>query len=73
MSLENDIMTLVLKHPFFRNPNNYYIRRITLIKFLKKKGIDVNTENFSEEFDLIMRKIPGVSKASLDGYSYKKD
>ncbi len=73
MYSNEDILSVIIKHPFFRNPNNYYVRRITLIKYLKKKGFDVSGEKFSDELDKIILNIDGVNRAGIDGYSFKKD
>ncbi len=73
MNSKDNILPIILKHPFFRNPNNYYVRRITLIKYLKKKGVDVSAETFSDELDNVLINIDGVNRAGIDGYSFKKD
>ncbi len=73
MKSSDDILSILLKHPFFRNPNNYYIRRITLIKYLKKKGFNVSSNNFSDELDKVILSIRGVNRAGIDGYSFKKE
>ncbi len=73
MNSNEDILSIILKHPFFRNPNNYYVRRITIIKYLKKKGVDISDKTFSDRVDSILMNIKGVSRAGLDGYSFKKE
>ncbi len=73
MNSNDDMLSILLKHPFFRNPNHYYVRRITLIKYLKKKGFHVSGNNFSEELDKVLLGIHGVSRAGIDGYSFKKE
>ena len=66
----NQIQQLIEKHPFFKNPNNYHIRLITIMKYLKKKGIDISIHDIDLLVDEIIQKIEGVVKIA-DG-KYKK-
>ena len=66
------IKELILKHLFFKNPNHYYIRLITIMKYLKKKGLDVTTKDIDLIVDQILRSIDGVKKVAEDRYAYKK-
>jgi hydroxymethylpyrimidine pyrophosphatase-like HAD family hydrolase len=67
------IKTLIQKHPFFKNPNNYHIRLITIMKYLKKKGVDTAVEDLDLIVDEIIQEIPGVVKKGYGRYSRKKN
>lgn len=67
-----EIKKMILKHPFFKHPNHYYIRLITIMKYLKKKGIDVRIKDVDLVVDEIIQTIPGVTKIKEDRYSLKK-
>lgn len=66
------IRELILKHPFFKNPNHYYIRLITIMKYLKKKGLDVRIRDIDLVVDEIITSIEGVKKIGEDRYALKK-
>ena len=66
------IRSLILKHPFFKNPNNYHIRLITIMKYLRKKGIDVRIKDIDLVVDEIIMTIEGVKKHGQDRYALKK-
>lgn len=65
------IQKLIEKHPYFKNPNSYHIRLITIMKYLKKKGVDVTIIDIDLLVDEIIRKIDGVQKMA-DG-KYKRN
>ncbi len=67
-----EIKKMILKHPFFKHPNHYYIRLITIMKYLKKRGIDVRSKDIDLLVDEIIQTIPGVTKVKEDRYSLKK-
>lgn len=66
------IRDLILKHPFFKNPNNYHIRLITIMKYLRKKGIDVKIKDIDLVVDEIIMTISGIKKHGQDRYALKK-
>jgi len=66
------VKDLILRHAFFRNPNHYHIRLITIMKHLKKKGIDISIPDFDLLVDEIIVSLPGVKKIGGDRYAYKK-
>ncbi|OPL07796.1 MAG: hypothetical protein AVO33_00135 [delta proteobacterium ML8_F1] len=66
------IKDLILKHPFFKNPNHYHIRLITIMKYLKKKGVDITIPDLDLMVDELIASLPGVKKVSSDRYQYKK-
>lgn len=66
------VKTLIEKHPFFKNPNNYHIRLITIMKYLKKKGIDINVPDMDLLVDEVIQTIDGVKKKGYGQYSRVK-
>ncbi len=68
----DSIKKLIEKHPFFKNPNNYHIRLITIMKYLKKKGIDINMPDMDLLVDEIIQTIDGVKKRGYGQYSRVK-
>ncbi len=67
-----ELQNIILKHPYFKNPNHYYIRIITIMKFLKKKGIDISNEISDIRIDRILMSIEGVERIGNDRYRYEK-
>jgi len=71
--LDKDLIKkLILKHPYFKNHCNYSIRMITIIKYLKKKGIDINISNIDEIVEDIILSIDDVEKIGYGKYFKKK-
>lgn len=69
---KNEIKELIEKHPFFKNPNTYHIRLITIMKYLKKKGIDILINDMDLLVDEIIQTIDGVKKIADGKYSRNK-
>ncbi len=69
---KESIKTLIERHPFFKNPNNYHIRLITIMKYLKKKGVDINIPDMDLLVDEIIQTIDGVNKKAYGQYSRVK-
>lgn len=59
---------LIEKHPYFKNPNNYVIRLITIMKYLKKKGINTGIKDIDLLVDDIVQTIDGVKKVDYGKY-----
>lgn len=66
------IKKLIEKHPFFKNPNNYHIRLITIMKYLNKKGVDISINDIDLLVDEIIQTIDGVKKIADGKYSRHK-
>ncbi|MCT4565799.1 MAG: hypothetical protein N4A68_15995 [Maledivibacter sp.] len=64
----NRIKKYIEKHPYFKNPCNYHIRLLTIMKYLKKKGIDVNITDIDLIVDEIIQEIDGVKKVGEGKY-----
>lgn len=69
---KEEVKCLVEKHPFFKNPNTYHIRLITIMKYLEKKGIDININDIDILIDEIIQTIDGVKKIGYDKYARTK-
>ncbi len=67
-----EVKCIIERHPFFKNPNNYYIRLITVMKYLKKKGIDISLPDMDILVDEIILSIDGVKKRGYGQYSRVK-
>lgn len=65
------IKKLIEKHPYFKNPNSYHIRMITIMKYLKKKHVDVNIPDFDLLVDELIQTIDGVTKVADGKYKRK--
>lgn len=63
------VKKLIEKHPFFKNPNTYAIRLITIMKYIKKKGININIADMDLLVDEIIVSIDGVTKVGYGKYS----
>ena len=59
---ENSIREKVEKHPYFKNPCGHPIRLITIMKYLKKKGINTSLEDMDLVVDRLVQAIPEVQK-----------
>lgn len=69
-SVDRDYLKgLIEKHPFFKNPNNYHIRLITVMKYLKKKDVDISIPDMDLLVDEIIQSIDGVKKRGYGQYS----
>lgn len=68
----DEVKNLIEKHPFFKNPNNYHIRLITIMKYLKKKGIDISIPDMDLLVDEIIQSIDGVTKKGYGQYARAK-
>ncbi|WP_204661349.1 hypothetical protein [Fusibacter tunisiensis] len=68
----NHIKHLIEKHPYFKNPSTYHIRLITIMKYLKKKGVDITLNDFDLLVDEIIMSIDDVEKISYGKYSRKR-
>jgi len=71
-SVDKDaVRKLIEKHPYFKNPNSYGIRMITIMKYLKKKNVDVTIPDFDLLVDEIIQSIDGVTKVADGKYKRK--
>ncbi len=68
---EYKIKKNIEKHPYFKNPCNYPIRLITIMKYLKKKGINIHYTDIDLIVDKLIQEIEGVKKIG-DGMYLKK-
>lgn len=68
----DEIRQLIEKHPYFKNPNNYHIRLITIMKYLKKKGVNILIPDIDLLVHDIIMEIQGVTKVGDGRYNRKK-
>lgn len=68
---EKRILSYIKKHPYFKNPCDYPIRLITIMKYLKKKEISINYRDMDLIVDKLILQIDGVKKVG-DGMYLKK-
>ena len=69
---EEKFAAAICKHPYFKNPCDYPIRLITILKYLKHKGFNMNYTDIDLYVDRIIQKIDGVKKVGRGLYLYKK-
>lgn len=62
------IKNLILSHPYFRNPNDYGIRLVSIMKFLKKKGVDVSIPDIDILVDEIINTIDDIEVIEFGKY-----
>lgn len=67
----DELKKLIEKHPYFKNPNSYHIRMITIMKYLKKKHVDVTIPDLDLLVDEIIQSIDGVKKVADGKYKRK--
>jgi len=68
---EVSIKNKIEKHPYFKNPCDYPIRLVTIMKYLKKKGVDTSYKDIDLIVDRLILEIDGVKKIG-DGMYLKK-
>ncbi len=68
---EASIKSKIEKHPYFKNPCDYPIRLVTIMKYLKKKGVDTTYKDIGLIVDKLIQEINGVKKIG-DGMYIKK-
>ena len=68
---EDKIIAVIEKHPYFKNPCDYPIRLLTLLKYLRKKGLNVNYADIDIYMDKIIQRMDGVKKVGRGLYQKK--
>lgn len=69
---EDSIKSKIEKHPYFKNPCNYPIRLITIMKYLKKKGVDISYKDIDLVVDRLIQEMDGVKKVGNGMYLKKQ-
>ena len=62
------IQEAIEKHPYFKNPCDYPIRLLTILKYLKRKGINMNYADIDVYVDNLIQKMDGVRKVGRGLY-----
>ncbi len=65
---EQDILKQIAKHPYFKNPGDYPIRLLTILKYLKKKGFNMQYKDIDIYIDQLVQKLDGVKKVGRGLY-----
>lgn len=65
---KDNIKKLIEGHPYFKNPNDYGIRLVTIMKFLKKKGVDVSLPDIDILVDEIVKTCDNVKSDEFGKY-----
>ncbi|MCT4621172.1 MAG: hypothetical protein N4A62_17510 [Marinisporobacter sp.] len=68
---KNSIKKKIERHPYFKNPCDYPIRLVTIMKYLKKKGVNIKYQDMDLIVDQLIQEIDGVKKVG-DGMYFKK-
>ncbi|MCT4605305.1 MAG: hypothetical protein N4A64_04230 [Marinisporobacter sp.] len=68
---KNSIKKKIERHPYFKNPCDYPIRLVTIMKYLKKKGVNIKYQDMDLIVDQLIQEIDGVKKVG-DGMYLKK-
>lgn len=69
--IEDSIIKLLKKHPYFKKPSDHPIRLITIMKYLKKKGVDTSIHNIDLLVEELILGIDGVKKIQSNKYIFK--
>ena len=65
---KDNIKKIIEGHPYFKNPNDYGIRLVTIMKFLKKKGVDVSLPDIDILVDEIVKTCDNVESDEFGKY-----
>ena len=66
------MLTQFEKHPYFKNPCGYPIRLLTILKYLKDKGFNMNFKDIDIYVDKLVQKVDGVKKVGRGLYKKTK-
>jgi len=69
---KENIKKLIEGHPYFKNPNDYGIRLVTIMKYLKKKGVDVSLPDIDILIDEIVKSCDNVTSSEFGKYEKDK-
>lgn len=65
---DEELGNMILKHPYFKNPCKYPIRIISIMKYLKKKGVDISEKDIDLRIDNIISDFPKVKRVEFGYY-----
>lgn len=63
-----EIEMVIRNHPYFKNPCDYPIRLLTVLKYLRRKGINMNYTDIDLYVDAILSAMDGVKKVGRGLY-----
>ncbi len=67
-----EISCLIKKHPYFKNPCNYQIRLVAIMKYLKRKDVDISLPDADLIIDQLISQIDGVERLEYGRYIRRK-
>lgn len=68
---KDQIIETILKHPYFKNPSDYPIRLITILKYLKSRGFNMHYVDVDEYIDHLLQGMDNVKKVGRGLYMCK--
>ncbi len=69
---DEEIIEIIKKHPYFKNPCKYPIRIISIMKYLKRKGLDVHAEDADLKVDALLSSLGNVNRIAFGLYKITK-
>lgn len=69
---EEKMLSQIERHPYFKNPCDYPIRLLTVMKYLKEKGFNLNYKDIDIYVDKLVQRLDGVKKVGRGLYLKKK-
>lgn len=68
---DEELKSLILKHPYFKNPCKFPIRLISIMKYLQKKGVDIKEKDIDLRIDDLIASINEVERLEFGRYRAK--
>lgn len=69
---KKEIESIIKSHPYFKNPCDYPIRLLTILKYLRRKGVNVNYADIDLYVDALLSHMDGVKKVGRGLYKAAK-
>jgi hypothetical protein len=69
---EEKMLSQIEKHPYFKNPCDYPIRLLTILKYLKNKGFNMHYKDIDIYVDKLIQRIEGIKKVGRGLYKKSK-
>ncbi len=69
---DEELLEIIQKHPYFKNPCKYPIRMISIMKHLKKKGVDVEEKDMDLRVDRLISELPNIERIEFGRYHVNK-
>ncbi len=69
---DEELIEIIKRHPYFKNPCKYPIRMISIMKYLKKKGVDVEEKDMDLRVDRLISDLSNIERIEFGRYRVKK-